>query len=251
MASGTFHLVTDLDDTWISGKDSVEHLRLLENALRRVPGAVLTFATRRTLPSALGLLLDTITLYPTHIITGAGMTLYHSLPGGQWVEDAAYSRMVEAKWDEAAARRFMDFWLPKGLQSSKSGWTPRRIVLELDGSVPKNSVLQALKEALDSNGFQADIISSDEHFIDLVPPGVNKGSALHYLETHFGLPHPVVVCGTSTADLEMFGEADLAILMADSPLTFEDRGLPRAKVYRTVAPGPAGIYEALVTEALL
>jgi hypothetical protein len=251
MSDRPFHLVTDLDGTWISDKDSREHLGFLENTLRACPNATLTFATTRSLDSALQLLEGAVTLFPAHFITGGGVRIFHRLPGNQWAEDAAYAARVEAQWDEPGALRYLKFWVHKDVRPARGMWDARKLAFEPQPGIALEEARESLQRSVAATNFHADIISGHDGRLYAVPKGVTKGTALAYLEAHVDLPRPMVACGNSQNDVPMFQMADLVILMADSPLGFEARGLPRERVYRPATPGPAGIYEALLAEAFI
>jgi len=235
------HLVSDLDGTWIPAPDRAEGLRRLEAFLQGQPGIILTFATGRGLASALALLEQRVGRLPEHLVTDVGTALHHRTPDGRWSEDQAYARWVEARWPAGLGRRLARAGYPEGVRP-QAGVTPgRRLALEVEPDTSLALAASRLRGALAALGLQADVLPSNGHMLDVLPPGVDKAAAVR----HMALALPVVACGDSENDLSLWRLADLPILMADSAVSPTLANAPWERMVRPRTPGPEGILEVL------
>ena len=240
----SIHLVSDLDGTWLPLAEGLPGLRSLEDHLTRVTATVLTFATGRSLHSAVSELSHCVRLWPDHFVTDVGTAIYHRAPQGKWVEDQEYARMVHALWDTEAAERLSQS-LPHGVRRQPGLEPRRRLALETYPGHSLERAAEDLAELLAQAWFSADVLPSAGRFLDVLPRGVNKGTAITYLRDQLQSPMLLVVCGDSENDLDMFRVADLGVLMANSPLKEAAIGLPESRLIRPKAPGPAGILEVM------
>lgn len=244
-----FHLVTDLDGTWLAGPPSAR--RRLEAALEARPGVVLTFATGRSFPSALAVLAQEGLRPPHHLITDVGTALFHLTPDGAWVEDQTWARLVASAWNAPIAAGLVDSGLPAAVRPQPGLVPLRRLALQTDGPADLSEAGTAVAEACRARGLTADILPSHGCYLDVLPPGVHKGSALAFLQATRSLPRPMVGCGDSANDLALFEAADLPLLMQDGLTDGEIPAPLRDRVHRTKAPGPEGIHLALAAFGLL
>ena len=234
------HLVSDLDGTWIPAPDRIRGLRRLEAFLAAQPGIILTFATGRSLGSALAAL-EGLSRLPEHLVTDVGAALHHRGPDGSWREDAAYARWVASRWPPGLGERLARAGYPEGVRPQAGPAPCRRLALEGD---PDRFALAAsrVRASLERLGIRAQVIASSGRFLDVLPAGVDKGSAI----AHMALPLPVMACGDSENDLGLWRIADLPVLMADHSLPPGSRGVPWNRMVRPGAPGPEGILEVLL-----
>jgi hydroxymethylpyrimidine pyrophosphatase-like HAD family hydrolase len=239
-----FHLVSDLDGTWIPSFGNGDALRRLEAFLACRPGAVLTFATGRYFESALGLLDAQVLLMPDHLVSDVGTALHHQDAAGRWSEDQVYARMVNVRWDSGLRERLERIGLPEGVRF-QAGLAPlRRLALE---ALPGHDLAQAaadLRLALAAVDSPATVLASGTRWLDVLPPGVDKGSPVEFMAQRWGLPRPLIACGDSANDLGLFRIADVAILMPDSGMDPAWTG--RGRVLAAPRPGPEGILEVLL-----
>lgn len=85
-------------------------------------------------------------------------------------------------------------------------------------NLPKETVSALLEELNQASHGQARAVSSGFGFIDIIPPGVNKGVALDFLARRWGIsPNEVMVFGDSGNDLEMLEYATYSYAMEGSP----------------------------------
>jgi HAD superfamily hydrolase (TIGR01484 family) len=247
--SVSLHLVSDLDGTWLPSVGDASDLRALEAFVAAEPGIVLTFATGRSLPSALTVLSALNCALPRHLVTDVGTTIHCRDDGGRWDEDADYARWVDARWDQETAERLALGALPPGVRPQGNVPVRRRLALETREGMDLRQARQELALSLGRVGLVADILASNRRCLDVLPKGVHKGTAIEHLRRKESLPTPLVVCGDSENDLGMLEGADLAVLMADSPLPLDWLGFEERRAVRAAAPGPRGILEVLLALA--
>lgn len=246
-----FHLVTDLDGTWLPDSGQLPHLRRLESSLLARTDVVLTFATGRTFTSVLEAIGRWALRLPHHLITDVGTAIFHRGPDGGWMEDQAWSARVAGGWDASAADRLMAEGLPPSIRPQPGVAPIRRLALQLAQGRGLAAAGEDLALACRAKALAADILPSHGLYLDVLPPGVDKGAALTFLQADRSLPRPIVACGDSANDLGLLAAADHPILMRGG---LEDHEAPAALVrraYRTKVPGPEGIHQALTALGLL
>ena len=241
----TLHLISDLDGTWIPGEPHWGALRKLEAYLLSRPDLTLTFATGRSLRSALRTFGDLLLVWPRHFIVDVGTALFHARLGGGWVEDGEYAAFVNARWDLTPLRDAGPNWLPAGIREQPGAFAARRLALEVESwqTVPKAE--RELRETLRRIGMVAEVLATGR-CLDVLPTGINKGTAAAFLQARLHPSPPVMACGDSENDIALLGMADLPVLMADSRLDSRTTELPWERLHRTRFPGPRGIVEALL-----
>lgn len=241
-----FHLVSDLDGTWLPQNESSDDLHKLEAFLDANPEVTFTVATGRTLESAITVMERTLRRMPEHLITDVGGALYHRIQANRWAEDLDYSARLDDVWDHESAQSFSLLWLPPGVRAQVGVDARHRIPLQMNQCASARDVLDLLKAELREIGLEAYPLLSSQTCIDILPKGTDKGSAAAYLHHALAARQPMIACGDSENDLGLFRVADWGILMADSHLGFGNSGLPRDKIMRTVTPGPMGILDSIL-----
>lgn len=246
-----FHVVTDLDGTWLPGPGQAADLRCLEAAIRDCPGAVLTFATGRTFIVALEAIAQYDLMLPHYLITDVGTALFHRAPGGGWAEDAGWTERILEVWDPEGADALVARGLPPSVQLQPGVAPIRRLALQRADGQDMARGERELTAACAAVGLRADILPSHDLYFDVLPRGVHKGAALAFLQASMALPRPTVGCGDSANDLGLFKAADHPVLMlgglADAEVPAEVLG----RALRGAFPGPRGIHQALVDLGLL
>lgn len=178
-----FHLVSDLDGTWIPERGRQSDLRRLEASVQRQKGTVLTFATGRTFTSAMQLIQKWQLMEPDHLITDVGCALWHRWGKGIYEEDAVYASMVSARWAGDNAERLLGFWLPKSVRRQFGVAATRRLALQPAPNVPMKKAEKDLRDSMRACGMRADVLASQGRFLDVLPRGVDKGFAVSYLQS--------------------------------------------------------------------
>lgn len=241
------HLVSDLDGTWLPSPGDEAALHRLETYLAHCPGVTLTFATGRTLESAQEVIHTRTNLRPDHLVTDVGAALHHAGPGESWIEDVDFTAWIAARWNPETKSRVEQAGLPEGVRFQEGLNPLRRLALEVVDPRNLEGAAAELQLTLATLGLSAEILLSGGRYIDVLPIGVDKGSALEFMERCGTVARPLIACGDSENDLGLFRTADLAILMCDSSL--DHRAIPPVcgPIVRTSKPGPDGILEMLLT----
>ncbi|MDP2875874.1 MAG: HAD-IIB family hydrolase [Holophaga sp.] len=242
----SLHLVSDLDGTWIPSEGNLGSLRGLEALLVANPGIVLTFATGRSLSSALSAIAASVNVLPQHFVTDVGTAIYHRMEDGGWAEDPEYATWVESRWDTHLLDETIEGWLPLGVRRQPDVFAPRRLALEVESDQDVHRAAEALRTILKERGMVVDVLATGR-CLDVLPMGVDKGAAAAFLQTHLPLPRPMVACGDSENDIALFQVADHSILMADSPLDLKFPGMPQERILRASGLGPLGILQVLLS----
>ncbi len=242
----TLHLISDLDGTWIPAGPDRRPLRKLEAYIASRPDLTLTFATGRSLRSALRSFGQLLRVWPRNFIVDVGTAIFHARAGGAWVENGDYAAWVGSRWDTRPLAEAGPGWLPAGIRPQPGIAAVRRLALEVESWRDVPGAQAELRERLGRLGMIADVLATGR-CLDVLPQGINKGAAAAFLQGRFQPSPPVMACGDSENDIALLGMADLPVVMVDSRLDHRNRDLPWERIHRTRFPGPRGILEALLT----
>ena len=238
------HLVVELG-TWVPQNGAPEALSKLEAYLAGRPGIILTLVTRGSLPAALEKVARSGQILPHHLIAEAGTSLFHRQESGAWIEDADYRVWAEAHWNVSALERFVQWGLPVWARRTLGGYSSRHLIFDLPEEGNASRSVTELKASLENNGLKGIVVQIGQA-VEVVPQGVDRGTAVTFLHRNLASPGPLMVCGSTDLNLSLFQRADYPVLMADSSLDFETPGIPRKQIYRTSTGGPAGVQEILI-----
>ncbi|MFM7675497.1 MAG: HAD family hydrolase [Synechococcus sp.] len=233
-------LVTDLDGTLLGGE--APWRRALYRWLRDHRQEVLhIFCTGRQLASIAALLAEeeALGLPNPHLVIGdVGCTV---ACGATLAPVPALVNPIEQRWRGLPERlRPLMEALP-GVEPQPIH-TERRLAYLLHGEGPAPEHVEAIR----SRG--ADVVVSDNRYLDVLPPGVNKGSTLLALLDWLEIGHrSVVTAGDTLNDLAMFetGLAGVMVGNAEPALVETVAAAELPRLYRAQAPGCAGIVEGL------
>jgi len=228
----------DLDDTLL-GPDHKLSQRNAE-AIQRVveAGIVVLIASGRmyaaSLPTALELHLD------APIICYNGAMVKHPFTGETWMEesvspDAAgdlmdYCRQAGLQlnfyWHDLLYSAAYTSWLE--LYHKRTG-APLEVRSDFDtflrGIAPTKLIIvdaperidQLLPEMRDRYGDQLDVTKSNKEYLEFLPPGANKGSALAFVADRYGISSAESIAfGDSWNDLPMLRWAGLSIAVGNA-----------------------------------
>ena len=238
------HLVAELG-TWVTHDGSSDALPKLEHYLNDHPGIVFTLVTRSSFKQAVPRLEGLSRRLPEHFISDAGTTIWHRDEQGAWIEDAEYRTWAESCWDPHALERFVEWATPIGSKRAIGGLSLRHVIFEFEPAVDPSQAIGKLEASLLNLGLSA-TVEQFGHVLEVVPKGVNRVAAATFLHKQLNHPGPLMVCGSSELNLNLFQCADYPVLMANSPMGFETPGIPSERIYLTANNGPAGILEALM-----
>ena len=228
-------LATDLDGTFLGGSDAqrLALYRWIEAHRERV---TLVFVTGRDLPFIRTLVRDTPVPRPDYVIGDVGTTIAGG-PGIEPMEEL--EQPIAQAWGDAGARMRALLAHEPGLRLQE---TPFRYRLSYyyEPAALSPATVQKVRDA----GF--DCLLSADLYLDVLPPGISKGPTLLRLAGHLGWPHEsLLVAGDTLNDLSLFrtGLAGVAVGNSEPALLPHLAQWPR--VYRSPAPGAAGIADAL------
>lgn len=116
-----------------------------------------------------------------------------------------------------------------------------------------------LADQIASAGLSAEVIFSMGKYLDVLPEGVHKGSALNYAIGKLAVPSAdcvyKIVAGDTMNDKDMLADADLALLPGNADATLQAwaqaEGNLRGELYIAERPYAAGVHEGLHAHGIL
>lgn len=108
----------------------------------------------------------------------------------------------------------------------------------------EDGFLDNLRQRLTKAGFRIELVYSSQRDLDVLPAGVDKGSASSYLAKYWNTPaQRVFVSGDSGNDLKMFQQGFLGIVVGNAHP--ELKSLNSQHVYQSSLPCAAGVLDGL------
>ncbi|MFZ9739062.1 MAG: sucrose-phosphate phosphatase [Prochlorotrichaceae cyanobacterium] len=236
--------VTDLDNTLV-GDDAAllainQHLTLLRQQYQ----TKIVYSTGRSLQSYQGLAQEKQLLTPDVLVTAVGTEIYR---GSAAAPDADWWTYIAQGWDrpqiETIALKFADL-----VPQPDTEQRPYKVSFYLD-SDQAETTLAKLEQELQQAQLPAQIVYSGGKDVDILPQRADKGSALEFLRSAWGiLPQETVACGDSGNDRTLFATGEhwgIIVGNAQPELkTWHDRH-PSDRRYFASAYCAAGILEGL------
>jgi sucrose-6F-phosphate phosphohydrolase len=148
---------------------------------------------------------------------------------------------TEGRWDSAEVREVL-------LSYDELRPQPEQLLSDYKISVYGEDLsfgfLDRLKREFADLKLDVNIVYSSDRDLDVLPAGVNKGTAVAHLARHWQIPpEHVIVAGDSGNDLDMFRQGFHGIIVRNAkPELLEFTG---PNVYRANAPFAAGVLEGL------
>lgn len=233
-------LATDLDGTLLGGEESAQ--RALYAMLASDPATCLIFVTGRGLESIIPLLNDPRIPSPHYIIADVGATVV----SGRTLEPVhPLQADIEESWP-GTHRVLARLAGVTGLERQEVP-QERRCSFLLD----EEDVAADLRPLVEELG--CDMLLSAGRYLDVLPPGVNKGSTLRALLDHERLAAgSVVVAGDTLNDLALFECGLQGIVVGEAePALRKQVQASEGEAYVAVRPGAGGIIEGLAHFGLL
>lgn len=228
-------LVTDLEGTLLGDESS---LARLSNELERPDAPRVAYTAGRDGFSAMQLLERSALAGGDYLIAGVGTEVYRRL-GKRWLPIAQWPKL-RAPWEPQRIRKAL-----KTVASLRPQELRAESVYKISYVAPPaaaDEVRQTLREAQ----IDADVIHSHGDALDVLPAGVDKGSATQWLAALIGVPMPATMtCGNMANDLGMLRLpcASVVVGNADARVLDEMPSLP--STHACAAPCAAGILERL------
>lgn len=218
-------LASDMDGTVIPLDDRPEWTREIEqfsDALNHQPELALAYVTGRDLQRALTGIVQWRLPEPNWLICDVGTSLYHpDGDDGEWVLDPHYREEMGTRFgghtaiDVAEALR----GYPEQ-EASRQTEFKRSYVFQIEDE-PKQQ-LPEIEQKLRATGIRAELVYSTdvytgEAFLDVLPAGVAKDYAVHFLRNHLKLDaNQLVYAGDSGNDEHAFRSGIHGIVVANA-----------------------------------
>ncbi|MEP6906510.1 MAG: glucosylglycerol-phosphate synthase [Pseudoxanthomonas sp.] len=232
----TLLLATDLDGTFLAG--SAKDRRQLYRLIDMHPGVRTAWVTGRGVETVLPLLSDPSMPMPDYLICDVGATIV-ACADMQSVQPLQSE--IESRWPgEQVVVESMSEFEPLIRQDVPQ---QRRCSYYCN---PED--LGRLRPAIEAKARQldCDVLYSADRYLDILPSGTNKGSALLALTAQLGIaPSRVLVAGDTLNDLSMFGIGFKGVCVGRSelPLLTATQGMD--DVLHAERAGCGGILAAL------
>jgi len=226
-------LATDLDGTFLAGKSAYK--QQLYRLMRERPDVLLVFVTGRGLETVIPLLNDPVIPNPHYIICDVGATIVNGLtlepiqPLQAAIEEkwpghlAIYNRLKDVdglQWQEVPQMRRCSFFYNKHTNLDEV-----------------NSISKSLG---------CDALVSAEKYVDILPPGVNKGSSLLQLVNLLNLPaKQILVAGDTLNDLSLYNTGYKGVVVGEAEEKLMEATKDMLHVYQADKAGCGGILESL------
>jgi sucrose-6F-phosphate phosphohydrolase len=192
--------VTDLDNTLVGDDLALTQLNQKLNYYRQSQGTKIVYATGRSLTLYRQLAETKKLLTPDALITSVGTEIYDI---GNDFADSQWSERISQGWNRdlilSTSSQFIDLVL-----QPDSEQRPFKVSYLVSNEIARE-VLPLLKNALDSQKLDVEIIYSGSKDLDILPKGVDKGKAVSFLSQRWNIESSqTVVCGDSGNDIALF-----------------------------------------------
>ncbi len=235
-------LATDLDGTFLAG--SAEQRHRLYRLIDQHPGIQLIFITGRGLEAVMPLLSDPSIPRPDYIVCDVGATVVdgHTLQPLQPLQS-----MIEAHWPgehvvAAAMRPYTALQRQDVPQERRCSY-----FCDPETLAPLRAQIEQTARALG-----CDVLYSADRYLDILPPGTDKGRTLAALARTLGLPvERILVAGDTLNDLSMYVAGFRGVCVGQSEPALLDATAGQQRTLHAQAPGCGGILEAITHFNLL
>jgi sucrose phosphatase-like protein len=231
-------LVSDVDGTLLGDDDALEAFAawLARTAQRET--IRLAYASGRFFESICASIRTTALPAPDVVIGGVGTEIVHYATGESIT---AWHDQINRNWDPRCVQVELadEGDLEMQPDDCQSGF---KVSYFCANGCESN--LSRMREKLRRAGIAADLIYSSKRDLDVVPAGVNKGSAARFLVSRWSIPRKrVIVAGDSGNDRSLLQEGFRGVVVANA---HDDlRQIDGDSVYRASRPFAAGVLEGM------
>lgn len=228
-------LVTDLDGTLFGDDASLE---ILLRALEKPDAPVVAFATGRQGFSAMPLLDRRTAAAGEYLIAGVGTEMYRRV-GKRWLAIAQWP-YLRAPWDPQRIRRVL-----ADIATLRPQTLRAESAYKVSFVAPADAVRE-VRKALRAARIDAVVIHSHGELLDILPAGIDKGSATQWLAGRLGVPMPsTMTCGNTANDVGMLQLPCASVVVGNADGELRE-ALPRLpNTFAAEAACAAGIVEGL------
>ncbi len=226
-------LATDLDGTFLAG--TPENRLKLYQLISAHPAITLVFVTGRGLESVLPLLSDPTIPQPDYIICDVGCTV---VEGETQQPVHAIQSDIEKIWPGSQ--------VIEGALAHIEGLLRQDVPQERRCSYfcEAEAITDEVKAIVDE--LACDLLYSADLYMDVLPPGINKGRTLRKLVEHLQWdPENVIVAGDTLNDLSMYAHGFIGVCVGESEPALLSATEHQSRVYHAESAGCGGILEAI------
>lgn len=193
-------LATDLDDTLVGDDDATHKLNAIVKELRESKGLKFVYVTGRSPELFNELQNEKSLLSPDALVTAVGTEIY--------VDGSLLTEWPQVtKWDAAQMKEILSEHSSLKLQPATE---QRRYKLSyfLEDD---DQLVETIRDQM--RNFPVSIVYSMSLYLDILPKGINKGSALQFLAKKWGIDlEDVYACGDSGNDIDMLASSNAIIV---------------------------------------
>lgn len=230
-----FILATDLDMTLVGDDTALKTLNGRISELRNSQRLKLVYVTGRSPILYKSLETEKGLLNPDSLITSVGTEIYQDdlSPISGWPP--------VRNWDNQEIDNRLDK-LPDLIKQPETEQRRYKISYYLESDHKAYKHIQEILQDL-----SVDIVYSMDKYLDILPRGVNKGSALLYLAELWGIPETnIITCGDSENDIELLSVGKAIVVgNANRQLKHWATSSANQNIYLAKANYAAGIMEGL------
>ncbi|PSB02315.1 sucrose-phosphate phosphatase [Merismopedia glauca] len=240
-----FLFVTDLDNTLVGDRASLQELNQLLEHHRQTHGTKIVYATGRSLYLYQQLASEANLLVPDALIAAVGTEIYLNRETSPHID---WANHLNLGWNRETvvniAAEFADL-LPQS--HSEQGNFKVSYFLAAAAAV---EVLPRLESLLESEKIEAKLIYSSGKDLDIIPRQSDKGLAVKFMQNYWQMtPDQTVVCGDSGNDIPLFSvgeERGIVVGNAQPELSLWCEVNPVSYRYQAKANYAGGILEGLM-----
>lgn len=193
-------LATDLDGTLIGDDGATHRLNEIVEELRETKGLKLAYVTGRSPELFNELRKEKSLLMPDALVTAVGTEIYID---GELIDEWLHV----ANWDEVQIKDMLSRYSSLRLQPA----TEQR-KFKLSYFLEDNyQLVENIRDQL--RDLPVNVVYSMSLYLDILPEGVNKGSALQFLADKWGIDTAnVYACGDSGNDIDMLASSNAIVV---------------------------------------
>ena len=230
-------LACDLDGTLLGGDR--QDAKAFSQFIQSRPDIIFVVATGRPLDHALNGMKDYGLPKPQAMITSVGTEIHY---GEALAPDHHWHDQQDALWDEL---KILDALKELPFLGSRGAQHQGQFKIAFEGELSKDQV-NTVKTSLAEQGFQLSTVYSHDWFLDLMPEGINKATAILQVLKHFELPSSqCLVAGDSGNDTAMLTLPEAKGVLVANHLPEVNFLRQQAQIYCAEKNHAAGVMEGI------